>query len=160
MSLFISSMRKLFGPTVQPEPQKDASPSLCALEQRWRTELNTFEETRDAEHLQTAADAIYDAIRRTHGTLVSVVAFQSGGWPRPWERSFSFPPATGDKSLHDAILHGMLKDIGEALGEWESLPSRDAPTLLDHILIRRNRRNSPFLEFGKTPASGQWPHDD
>lgn len=160
MTFFIRTMQKLFGLAAQPETQEEASPSLRALEQRCRKALNTFEETRDAKHLQTAADAIYDAIRQTYGTLISVVAFQSGGWPRAWERSFSLPPAAGAKSQHDAVLYEMLKDIGEALGKWESLPSRDAPTLLDNILIRRNRRNSPFLEFGKTLDSGHWPHDD
>lgn len=160
MSPFISAMRKLFGLTVQSGPQKEGSPRLRALEECWRTELSAFEVNRDAKHLQTAADATYNAIRQTHGEHVSVVAFQSGGWPRPWERSFSFPTAVGDKSRHDTILYEMLRDIGEALGEWERLPGRDTPTLLDQILIRRNRRNSPFLQFGKTPESGEWPHDD
>ena len=51
----------------------------------------------------------------------------------------------------------MLKDIGESLGDWERLPNRDALTILDHTLIRRN---SPFREFGKTANSGHCPHDD
>ena len=160
MSLFFSAMRKLFGRAVPPDSQDKGVVALHALEKCWRTELSAFEATLDAEHLQAAADSLYRAIRQTHGKLASVVAFQAGGWPRPWERSFSSSPATGDKSCHDALLFEMLKDFGEGLGQWEDLPNRDVLTVLDRILIRRNRRNSPFREFGKAANSGHWPHDD
>lgn len=148
-------------PRAMPAASLDGtSEELGQLEKRWKAKISEFKTTGNAKCLQTAGDALYNAIKKTHGELAAVVAFQAGGWPRPWERSFSFPPAYGDTSRHDAILFEMLKDIGEGIGQWENLPRRNVLTLLDHILIRRNRRASPFKEFGKAPDSGEWPYDD
>lgn len=161
----IAAARKLFAhilpdTAMSEEKQHPLKIHLCALEACWKSQMSKFLETRDAEHLQAAGDTLYDTIAQTHGEDVAVVAFQASGWPRPWERSFSCPPAKGDKSRHDDMLHERLTDIGEAPGQWENLLSWQVQTLLDHILIRRNRRDSPFLEFGKEAGSGHWPHDD
>lgn len=134
--------------------------TLQALEERWRTEMNTFQVTHNPMHLQAAGEALYQALNQTHGEHAATIAFQAGGWPRPWEQSFSFPPPNGEVSDHDAILHSMLKDIGEALSSWGDIPKCDVLALIDQILIRRNRRNSQFRPFGKDADSGHWPHDN
>lgn len=140
--------------------QDGASQELGQLETRWKAKISEFNATGNAKCLQSAGDALYRAISTAHGQRAAVVVFQAGGWPQPWERSFSLPPANGKKRRYDAILCEMLTDIGEGIGRWGDLPSTKLLILLEHILIRRNRRASPFKEFGKAPGSGQWPYDD
>lgn len=132
---------------------------LSALEAQWEYEMGLFQNTRGVMHLQAAGDVIYRALNTAHGEHFAVVALQAGGWPRPWERCFSHPPSNGSIAEHNAILHDTLKDIGEAIKPWEFIPTRNMISTIDLILIRRNRKNSPFIPYGKPADSGAWPHD-
>ncbi|HRC59435.1 MAG TPA: hypothetical protein PLD53_00625 [Candidatus Propionivibrio aalborgensis] len=94
MLFFIKAMRKFLGRAVMPSESQARGPeALCALEENWQTELSAFEASMDAKHLQAAGDSLFQAINRIYGELAAVVAFQAGGWPRPWKRSYSYPPA-------------------------------------------------------------------
>lgn len=136
------------------------SAELSTLESQWSEAVNSFETTGKTEYLQVAGNCIYSALNSTYGEHFVTVALQAGGWPRPWEQSFSFRPPQGDVAEHDAILRDTLKDIGEAIKPWEAIPERDVITLIDLILICRNRKTSPFVPFGKPAGSGEWPHDN
>ena len=149
----------LFSPKTSKPDARKGQDSLSDLEKRWREGLDLFQKTHKTIHLQAAGDTIFRTLNDAHGEHFATVAFQAGGWPRPWERDFKNPPVNGSQAEHDTLLHDMLTDIGEALKPWENIPKRKMLTVIDQILIRRNRKNSPFVTYGKLAGTGHWPHD-